>query len=281
MARWAALLLLSGAAAYLHPGSSPNLHRRAIAGAGRRGLSSMRCSSTDLGDVAHSRAVIPGLRSEWSRRVVLFGAALTAAVPRVARAYDFTRETSGDTVFDVPDVWRKTASDAESGTFAFSNPVSGKVLDQIIVREFEAPQGITSTKDLGKIEKIKPSKAFGATKEVWAVRACLCVFRGFGIRFLTVMVGGRWMLRTWSLRPCARGPGARLYSTISTSQSLPRPAPGRTKCWSAPACMKRCARTNAGCVSASVSCRVTVRVRCREEVLMCPTLSDLYVIARA
>jgi len=166
MARWAALLLLSGAAAYLHPGSSPNLHRRAIAGAGRRGLSSMRCSSTDLGDVAHFGAVIPGLRSEWSRRVVLFGAALTAAVPRVARAYDFKRETSGDTVFDVPDVWRKTASDAESGTFAFSNPVSGKVLDQIIVREFEAPQGITSTKDLGKIEKIKPSKAFGATKEV-------------------------------------------------------------------------------------------------------------------
>ena len=89
----------------------------------------------------------------------------------MARAYDFKRETSGDTVFDVPDVWRKTASDAESGTFAFSNPVSGKVLDQIIVREFEAPQGITSTKDLGKIEKIKPSKAFGATKEVWAVRA--------------------------------------------------------------------------------------------------------------
>ncbi len=34
------------------------------------------------------------------------------------------------------------------------------------MREYEAPEGVTTTTDVGKIEKIKVSKAFGATSEV-------------------------------------------------------------------------------------------------------------------
>ena len=37
---------------------------------------------------------------------------------------------------------------------------------QVLVREYEAPEGVTTTTDVGKIEKIKVSKAFGATSEV-------------------------------------------------------------------------------------------------------------------
>ena len=114
-------------------------------------------------------------RRGHSRRSVLAGAAVFAAgaVPQASCAYDFKREASGDTEFDVPEVWIKTAADEEARTFAFSNPVSGKVLDLITVREYEAPAGITTTKDVGKIEKIKPSKAFGATSEVPACPARL------------------------------------------------------------------------------------------------------------
>jgi len=104
-----------------------------------------------------------------SRRAVLAGCAavsVAGVVPHTAYAYDFTKMASGDAVFDVPAVWIKTAEDKEAGTFAFSNPVSGKVLDLITVHEYAAPAGIKTTKDVGKIEKIKPSQAFGATKEV-------------------------------------------------------------------------------------------------------------------
>ena len=105
-----------------------------------------------------------------SRRaaVIAGGAALVgvSSVPRVVYAYNFNQQKSGDTIFDVPAVWKKTAEDAEAGTFAFADPVSGKVVDQILVKEFEAPEGVSGTKDLGKIEKVNPSKAFGATKEV-------------------------------------------------------------------------------------------------------------------
>ena len=105
--------------------------------------------------------------STMSRRSMLAGAVLAgSAVSRPAYAFDFKRVASGDAIFNVPSVWIQTAGDADAGTFAFSNPVSGKVLDQLIVREYEAPDGIASTKDVGKIEKIKPSIAFGATKEV-------------------------------------------------------------------------------------------------------------------
>ena len=112
-----------------------------------------------------------GPDSAVSRRsAMIAGAALLAAgtAPRAVYAYDFKKVTSGDALFDVPAVWKQTGGDAEQGTFAFADPVSGKVLDQITVREYEAPAGVTSTKDAGKIEKVLPSKAFGATKEVRA-----------------------------------------------------------------------------------------------------------------
>jgi hypothetical protein len=102
------------------------------------------------------------------RSAMIAGAALLAAGTRAVYAYDFKKVTSGDALFDVPAVWKQTGGDAEQGTFAFADPVSGKVLDQITVREYEAPAGVTSTKDAGKIEKVLPSKAFGATKEVRA-----------------------------------------------------------------------------------------------------------------
>jgi hypothetical protein len=158
--------------------------------AGARAFVPARLSAAGLPMNPRAGAAVRGLQARMhgaaddrrghSRRSVLAGAAVLAAgaVPQVTHAYDFKREASGDTEFDVPDVWIKTAADEEAGTFAFSNPVSGKVLDLITVREYEAPAGITTTKDVGKIEKIKPSKAFGATSEVSqhapdALDACL------------------------------------------------------------------------------------------------------------
>jgi hypothetical protein len=167
MARSVVLLVLGGCAgvsAFLCPASNlaslPSSRLRSVS-SGPLPTCMQACGS---GDVAVD------VRTH-SRRSVLAGAAFLAAgaaVPQSVCAYDFKKEksSSGEAEFDVPEVWIKTASDEEAGTFAFSNPVSGKVLDQIIVREYEAPAGIANTKDVGKIEKIKPSKAFGATSEV-------------------------------------------------------------------------------------------------------------------
>ena len=127
------------------------------------------------------------------RSAMLAGAALLAAgtAPRAGYAYDFKKVTSGDALFDVPALWKQTGGDAGQGTFAFADPVSGKVLDQITVREYEAPAGFTSTKDAGKIEKVLPSKAFGATKEV---RAPAGGVRREGLR--------RYLRRKASVRVC-------------------------------------------------------------------------------
>lgn len=171
MARSVVLLVLGGCAgvsAFLCPASN-------LAGLPSRRLRSVSSGPLPTCMQAYGSVdVTPAVDGRThSRRSVLAGAAFLAAgaaVPQSVRAYDFKNEksSSGEAEFDVPEVWIKTASDAEAGTFAFSNPVSGKVLDQIIVREYEAPAGVANTKDVGKIEKIKPSKAFGATSEVSA-----------------------------------------------------------------------------------------------------------------
>jgi hypothetical protein len=166
------LLVLSscaGGEAYVQAGLSGCLGAQRRAGALRR---ARPLASSMIDEHVRDGAAAPPAPEALSRRAaVLAGAAVLApwVAPRAGYAYDFKKVSSGDALFDVPAVWKKTAEDAEAGTFAFADPVSGKVLDQITVREYEAPAGVTSTKDAGKIEKVVPSKVFGATKQV-----CLC-----------------------------------------------------------------------------------------------------------
>jgi len=171
------LLVLSCASvqAYLHAGATGGLllqrHAR-VSGARYLTTCNLQRQQPEAGPAAAAFAA-GGDRGPVSRRTVLAGGSAVFAAglaPRAVHAYEFKKEASGDAVFDVPAVWIKTAEDKEAGTFAFSNPVSGKVLDLITVREYEAPEGIRSTKDVGKIEKLgtgkKAREAFGTTKEV-------------------------------------------------------------------------------------------------------------------